>query len=101
MAWVDKKYKLDKQENFEEYMKAIGECWDEIFYRFFISGNFQLKMSRRSAMTYWEVKEEATRRHCGNRPKFVLLFGNAKIVSQCTPKNVFAALKPVFFSIRR
>jgi hypothetical protein len=25
MAWEGKKYKLDKQENFEEYMKALGE----------------------------------------------------------------------------
>lgn len=25
MAWEGRKYKLDKQENFEEYMKALGE----------------------------------------------------------------------------
>jgi fatty acid-binding protein 3 len=24
MAWVGRKYKLDKQEKFDEYMKAIG-----------------------------------------------------------------------------
>lgn len=28
MAWEGKKYKLDKQENFEEYMKALGELID-------------------------------------------------------------------------
>lgn len=25
MAWEGKKYKLDKSEGFEEYMKALGE----------------------------------------------------------------------------
>lgn len=25
MAWEGRKYKLDKSENFEEYMKALGE----------------------------------------------------------------------------
>ena len=25
MAWEGKKYKLDRQENFEEYMKALGK----------------------------------------------------------------------------
>lgn len=43
-SYEGKKYKLDRQENFEEYMKAIGES----FYRFFISGNFQLKESPKS-----------------------------------------------------
>lgn len=28
MAWEGKKYKLENQENFEEYMKAIGEFID-------------------------------------------------------------------------
>jgi hypothetical protein len=31
MAWEGKKYKLDKQENFEEYMKALGEL--HLFYK--------------------------------------------------------------------
>lgn len=26
MAWEGKKYKLDRQDNFEEYMKALGKC---------------------------------------------------------------------------
>lgn len=25
MAWEGRKYKLDRSENFEEYMKALGE----------------------------------------------------------------------------
>lgn len=31
MSWEGKKYKLDKQENFEEYMKALGKHIDFFF----------------------------------------------------------------------
>lgn len=33
MAWVGRKYKLDRQENFEEYMKALGELLFNFYYK--------------------------------------------------------------------
>ena len=45
MSWEGKKYKLDKQENFEEYMKALGKHID-FFYH---AGNLNLTIKKEFA----------------------------------------------------
>lgn len=30
-VWEGKKYKMDKSENFDEYMKALGKCFFFLF----------------------------------------------------------------------
>lgn len=42
--WEGKKYKLEKSENFEEYMKALGEFLEGILWNFKLT-KLQLKSS--------------------------------------------------------
>lgn len=102
MAWVGKKYKLDRQENFEEYMKAIGKFWDKIFLSIFHLRKFSIKLKKNVRM-YNDMMKRGERNKM-KKPhvciKITLLCAKKKNCGQCTPKiSNIKAIKPVFLNM--
>lgn len=56
-SFVGKKYKLDKSENFDEYMKELGKCSSRI-------KKHELESSKKCYVNWWQMpcKEVAKRR---------------------------------------
>lgn len=56
-SFVGKKYKLDKSENFDEYMKELGKCSSRI-------KTHELESSKKCYVNWWQMpcKEVAKRR---------------------------------------
>jgi hypothetical protein len=89
MAWVGKKYKLEKQENFEEYMKSIGKALElrfSIILSIFHLRKFSIK-EKDKCNDRKNVERCIKRRSHTLALKSISFDAKIKKERPCTPKN--------------